>query len=283
MRIVPDENAAFTLLKSGELDIYQSAAIGQYDALKRLSNVNVSADPGLTYEHLDFNMMKPKLKDKRVRQAIAYSINRKQISEKIYAGLYPVAYADLCPMSWAYPKELENSYAYKPEKAKQLLDEAGWADMGPTIVMTADLANLTREDGVDHLPSRDVGRFVDARIRVAGDDPALKPGLTEIINAIKPETGLFIFEEAGLGPTAVALAVQDNDLAGILQLGVTDTRRGQGTGTAILHAALRWAKLKGARQAWVQVEAHNAAAVALYRRAGFKDVYRYSYRGPKAA
>ncbi|MDB5096946.1 MAG: ABC-type transporter, periplasmic subunit [Cyanobacteria bacterium RYN_339] len=146
MRIVPDENAAFTLLKSGELDIYQSAAIGQYDAIKRLTNVKVSADPGLTYEHLDFNMQKPKLKDKRVRQAVAYAINRKQISEKIYSGLYPVAYADLCPMSWAYPKPLENSYAYNPDKSKQLLEEAGWK-LGP--------------DG----------------IRVyRGQDPAIKPG-----------------------------------------------------------------------------------------------------------
>lgn len=162
------------------------------------------------------------------------------------------------------------------------MDDAGWADIGHTIVMTANLSDLSREEGVDHLPSRDVGRFVDARIRVAGDDPALKPGLTEIINAIKPEVGLFIFEEADFGPTAVTLAVQDNDLAGILQLGVAEARRGQGTGTAVLHAALRWAKLKGARQAWVQVEADNAAAIALYRRAGFHDIYRYSYRGPNA-
>lgn len=170
-----------------------------------------------------------------------------------------------------------------PPQLIAFMDEAGWADVGQTIVMTANLADLPREEGVDHLPSRDVGRFVDARIRVAGDDPTLKPGLTEIINAIKPEVGLFIFEEADFGPTAVTLAVQDNDLAGILQLGVAEERRGRGTGTAVLHAALRWAKLKGARQAWVQVEADNAAAIALYHRAGFKDVYHYSYRGPKAA
>lgn len=170
-----------------------------------------------------------------------------------------------------------------PPQLIAFMDEAGWADVGQTIVMTANLADLPREEGVDHLPSRDVGRFVDARIRVADDDPTLKPGLTEIINAIKPEVGLFIFEEADFGPTAVTLAVQDNDLAGILQLGVAEERRGRGTGTAVLHAALRWAKLKGARQAWVQVEADNAAAIALYHRAGFKDVYHYSYRGPKAA
>lgn len=170
-----------------------------------------------------------------------------------------------------------------PPQLIAFMDDAGWKDMGRTVVMMGDLATLPRDEGLDHLPSRDVGRFVDARLSVSGDDPALKPGLTEIINAIKPEAGLFIFEEPGFGPTAVTIAVQDNDLVGILQLGVAEERRGQGLGTAILHASLRWAKLKGARHAWVQVEADNAAALALYRRAGFQDVYQYSYREPPAA
>lgn len=170
-----------------------------------------------------------------------------------------------------------------PPQLIAFMDDAGWMDMGRTVVMMADLATLPRDEGLDHLPSRDVGRFVDARLRVSGDDPALKPGLTEIINAIKPEAGLFIFEEPGFGPTAVTIAVQDNDLVGILQLGVAEERRGQGLGTGILHASLRWAKLKGARHAWVQVEADNTAALALYRRAGFQDVYEYSYREPASA
>jgi len=170
-----------------------------------------------------------------------------------------------------------------PPQLIAFMDDAGWMDMGRTVVMMADLATLPRDEGLDHLPSRDVGRFVDARLRVSGDDPALKPGLTEIINAIKPEAGLFIFEEPGFGPTAVTIAVQDNDLVGILQLGVAEERRGQGLGTGILHASLRWAKLKGARHAWVQVEANNTAALALYRRAGFQDVYEYSYREPASA
>ncbi len=170
-----------------------------------------------------------------------------------------------------------------PPQLIAFMDDAGWMDMGRTVVMMADLATLPRDEGLDHLPSRDVGRFVDARLRVSGDDTALKPGLTEIINAIKPEAGLFIFEEPGFGPTAVTIAVQDNDLVGILQLGVAEERRGQGLGTGILHASLRWAKLKGARHAWVQVEADNTAALALYRRAGFQDVYEYSYREPASA
>jgi ribosomal protein S18 acetylase RimI-like enzyme len=137
-------------------------------------------------------------------------------------------------------------------------------------------------DGVEHVPSRDVGRFVDARIRVSGDDPALKPGLTEIVNAISPEAGLFIFEEPDFGPTAVTLAVHDNDLAGILQLAVAPERRGRGLATTILNSAMRWARLRGAKRVWVQAEMDNEGAVRLYRKAGFREVYRYVYRGAPA-
>ncbi|MDX3927627.1 MAG: GNAT family N-acetyltransferase [Shinella sp.] len=170
-----------------------------------------------------------------------------------------------------------------PPQLSIYMDEAKWKSVGETIVMRGDLAAMEGGDGIDHLPSRDVGRFVDARIRVCDEDPALKPGLTEIINAIKPEVGLFIFEEPGFGPSAVSLVVQDNDLAGILQLGVARQMQGKGIGTSVLHASARWAKLRGARQAWLQVEAVNEAAVALYRKAGFREVYRYVYRGPESA
>ncbi|MBD9374956.1 GNAT family N-acetyltransferase [Rhizobium sp. ARZ01] len=163
------------------------------------------------------------------------------------------------------------------------MDEAGWSHVGETAVMMANLSDTAlpeSADGVEHLPSRDVGRFVDARIRVSGDDPALKPGLTEIVSAIKPETGLFIFEEPGFGPSAVSLTVQDNDLAGVLQLAVAPELRCRGIGTTIFHSSMRWARLRGAKRAWVQAEVGNEGALALYRNAGFREVYRYIYRGP---
>ena len=167
-----------------------------------------------------------------------------------------------------------------PPQLVAYMDQAGWHAEGEVVVMMADLSRLDAAEGLDHLPSKDVGRFVDARIRVSGDNPAMKPGLTEIINAIKPETGLFIFEDPASGPVAVSLAVQDNDLAGILQLGVAEGARGKGLATEMLGAAMRWARLKGARRVWVQVEADNAPALGLYTKAAFHPVYRYLYRGP---
>ncbi|HEY9722291.1 MAG TPA: peptide ABC transporter substrate-binding protein, partial [Oscillatoriaceae cyanobacterium] len=126
MRIVPDENAAFTLLKSGDIDIYQSAAIAQYNALRKLKHVTINPQPALMWELISFDLKKPILQDLRVRQAIAYAINKPQISDKIYQGLFPVAYSDQSPLSWAYNKKLESMYAYNPDKARQLLDAAGW-------------------------------------------------------------------------------------------------------------------------------------------------------------
>ncbi|MFN3430502.1 MAG: ABC transporter substrate-binding protein, partial [Candidatus Sericytochromatia bacterium] len=122
------ENAAFTLLKSGELDIYQSANINQFEAVKKLAHVNVEAPPALTWELIGMNLERPILSDIRVRRAIAFAINKKQISEKIYQGLYAPAHSDQTPLSWAYNKKIENLYPYDPEKSKALLAEAGWKE-----------------------------------------------------------------------------------------------------------------------------------------------------------
>lgn len=152
----------------------------------------------------------------------------------------------------------------------------GWKRFAETVVMMADIPANDME-AVDHLPIRDVGRFVDARLRISGEPPQEKAALTEIINAIKPESGLFLFEKPEFGPVAVALAVHDNDLVGLLQIAVADEVRREGLGAAIVNSSLRWARLRGARKAWLSVEADNEGAIGLYRKFGFREVYRYAY------
>ncbi|MBM3274664.1 MAG: peptide ABC transporter substrate-binding protein [Candidatus Sericytochromatia bacterium] len=134
MKIIPDENAAFVQLKSQDIDVYQSAALTQYDQLKGLTDVTINETPGLTYEHLDFNLKNPILKEKVVRKALAMAINRKEISEKIYKGLYEVAYSDQAKSSKDfYNPEVEAMNPFDPEKAKQVLEDAGWKAGGDGI------------------------------------------------------------------------------------------------------------------------------------------------------
>lgn len=165
-----------------------------------------------------------------------------------------------------------------PKPLIDLMHAEGWERFEEVLTLTCDLAAIELpENTLDHLPSHDVGRFVDADLCVNGTDPALKPSLAEVVSAIKPPTGLFVIEDPEAGPVAVALCVQDNDLAGIMSLSVKPDHRKHGLGLEILTAALRWARMRGAKNAWLQVVADNAPALALYRKLGFTEAYRYAY------
>jgi ribosomal protein S18 acetylase RimI-like enzyme len=170
-----------------------------------------------------------------------------------------------------------------PPVLMDLLRRQGWICFEETVVMTVNLADIELPDMLDHLPSHDVGRYVDASLLVERSDPALKPALAEVVSGIKPPTGLFVIEGAEVGPMATVLCVQDNDLAGIMSLSVSVHHRRKGLGVEILASALRWARMRSAKTAWLQVTATNAPALALYDRFGFVEAYRYRYWRPKDA
>jgi hypothetical protein len=89
-----------------------------------------------TFEHLTFNLERPLFQDKRVRQAIAFAINRQRIVDQVYPG-QPVMHTPMSPEHWC---SLQNAqfaalwgtrfpltrYGYDPGKASQFLDQAGW-------------------------------------------------------------------------------------------------------------------------------------------------------------
>ncbi|MCF6368748.1 GNAT family N-acetyltransferase [Rhizobium halophilum] len=164
-----------------------------------------------------------------------------------------------------------------PPRLIETLIEQGWQRFETVQVMTADLGRPALPDTIDHLPTHDIGRFVDANLQVRGEDPGLKPALAEVLSAIKPATGLFVIEKPRHGPMAVALCVQDNDLAGVMEFAVAEAFRRQGFGAEMLASALRWARISGARSAWLQVLDTNTPALELYRKFGFEAVYEYHY------
>lgn len=157
-----------------------------------------------------------------------------------------------------------------------VLENLGWHRGYETLVMTADLDDLDLGSGMDHLPTHDVQRFAEACVRIDEARDTTPAKIASIISRIEPAAGLFLMEGAN-GPTAVGICVQDFDLAGIQQVVVETSARRRGLGRELVSSALRWARLRGARQAWLQVLADNEGARRLYAAMGFGVAYRYAY------
>ncbi|MBB3996239.1 GNAT family N-acetyltransferase [Aureimonas pseudogalii] len=160
------------------------------------------------------------------------------------------------------------------------LDAEGWSRFGEAVVYTAVLADLDLSGAIDRIPIHDGWRYLDASLVVHERPAALREGLAEVLNAIRPPASFFVRESEGGDPVAVALAITDNDLAGILDVAVLPKVRRQGIARDLVVTALRHTLHRGARTGWLQVEADNAAGLALYRNLGFAEAYRYCYRAP---
>ena len=166
-----------------------------------------------------------------------------------------------------------------PDALIAFLDKEGWTRFDESIVMTADLSRTDLSGTVERIPIRDMTRYVEASLKVHERPASLRSGLTGILESIRPPTALFVRETGGV-PTAVALAIHDNDLAGLLDVAVRADQRGGGIGRDVVRSALRYTMHKGSKTAWVQVEADNVAGLSLYRSLGFTEAYRYVYRAP---
>jgi peptide/nickel transport system substrate-binding protein len=127
-KIIPDSATMFLELQTGGVDMMSLTPI-QYtkqtnDAFFR-DNFRKYRFPSFAYTYLGFNLKHPFFKDKRVRQAIAYAISKQEIVDVVLFGLGTVATGPYVPHTWPYNPNVKR-YDYNPEKAKELLREAGW-------------------------------------------------------------------------------------------------------------------------------------------------------------
>lgn len=94
------------------------------------------------YGYLSVNLEHEAYKDKNVRQALAYGLDRQGIYVDANQGAGQVANIPTAPISWSYTEDGINPYAYDPEKAKQILDDAGWT-VGSDGIREKDGKKLT--------------------------------------------------------------------------------------------------------------------------------------------
>jgi peptide/nickel transport system substrate-binding protein len=115
------------LFQTGEVD-YTGLGTGDevLEQAKGLQFADIQIETAASFSYIYMNNNKPYLKDKKVRQALIYGLDRKKYVDTALKGYGTVANVPIHPTSWAYTEEGVNKYEYDKEKAKKLLDEAGW-------------------------------------------------------------------------------------------------------------------------------------------------------------
>lgn len=129
VRVISESNALQAELSSGRVDIAPLPTSLSPDAIKSLAqnpNLSVNQFVGSNLNLLTFNTREAPLDNVKVRQALAYAIDRESILRDLVLGQGSIAHSILPEASWAYVKPL--TYQFDPNKAKQLLDEAGFRD-----------------------------------------------------------------------------------------------------------------------------------------------------------
>ncbi len=122
--VVPDTTTRALELRKGSADIASNALTSDMVlSLEKEPNLEVEHAPGTVLSYLAFNLRDPMLRDVRVRQAIAYAIDRRPMIEYLWRGFAQPAASLLPPQSWAYDPNVPK-YEFAPDKANKILDEA---------------------------------------------------------------------------------------------------------------------------------------------------------------
>ena len=117
-------DVATAQLEKGEMQLVQLSPT-DLDRLKSVQGIRIESKPGPGIIIMAVNVDQPYLKDKRVRQAMLYAIDRAGIVGQVLAGQASITNTHVMGPPEAIPADL-NQYEYNPDKARGLLKEAGW-------------------------------------------------------------------------------------------------------------------------------------------------------------
>lgn len=141
VKVVPSSSISVAV-KSGEYDIVSNFDATKWEEIKNLDNIDILGRPELYYSYLGFKLGKydrtkgevvvernAKMSNKALRQAMGYALDIEQVSEVYYNNLRERANSLIPPAFQSFYDKSLTGFTYNPEKAKALLDKAGYKDV----------------------------------------------------------------------------------------------------------------------------------------------------------
>jgi peptide/nickel transport system substrate-binding protein len=128
-RFLPEAATRLSAYQSGEVQVveepaYQEAANLAADPANQILRFTAPGMPS----HMMINTDKAPTDDIRVRQALIYAVNQEELVKTAFFGMQTPVHSVITPTTWGYDEQAASLYRYDLDKAKALLDEAGWKD-----------------------------------------------------------------------------------------------------------------------------------------------------------
>ncbi|WUJ70787.1 ABC transporter substrate-binding protein [Kribbella soli] len=126
-RIVTDDSGRYNALQSGQLQIAMNLPPNNISAAQKSGKFQQLLVPSIgTPLGMPINVTKPPTDDPLVRQAIMYAVDQDALVKDVLYDVYKPAHNVLTPITPGYSAAASKTYSYDPDKAGQLLDQAGW-------------------------------------------------------------------------------------------------------------------------------------------------------------
>ena len=146
VKVIADPDAAILALRNGEVDLLAGTSRLSFAGFSELSSADgigtVLDDSISNSRFIGFNTQEAPFNDAAVRQAVAYAIDKETISDSVFSGL-ETASEQLLDTSLPYCDVEATTYSYNADKAKELLESAGWVDSDGDGIREKDGAKLS--------------------------------------------------------------------------------------------------------------------------------------------
>lgn len=145
LSIIDDQSALNAALQNGDIDLIAQLDAASVDLFKDASKYTIDATTSTRTNFLMYNLEKNVVKDKAVRNAIGYCVDRDSFANVVYNGYATVSYG-IYPDSVPFGGSKDYSLSvdgYNPEKAKEILAEAGYKDIDGDGVLEKDGEKLS--------------------------------------------------------------------------------------------------------------------------------------------
>ena len=129
---INDQSTALVALKGGNIDVMRGIKPKDFKDLpnspKFQANFNAHTPPQMAYAYIGLNMRNPKFADLATRKAFAHLVDLNKIIKNVVYGYATPAVGPIHPSKKKFYNDKLKPYDFNPEKAKELLEEAGWKD-----------------------------------------------------------------------------------------------------------------------------------------------------------